>query len=388
MAFGQAAHRSLFTAEPVFSALGPGKTIPMSLFVGCYLASLLIAIAAMGCLARRCLRTGTLTCASGLGLMLCTWTLLWRQGLQPQSAAFADYTVHPGPRPDFHITSQAIDRMREGQSSGPSRGIGIRGSFDPGWTAVYGLEGVTGPDALINPYYRELTGLSPVPRVWDWRLYLTRDAVPVARPFLDFLNVRFYFSAPVEGPLGSGLSLDGHYDLDTYESPTAWPRAFYTNRVAAYENPADLVRLVLKGDGRPFAAVQNGESGGGLPAETSGRIDDRVVVPASGYALTERSTSFSIHAPGPGVVVLSEAYLPGYSHAEVDGSAAEVVRLNHAFQGIVVDKAGDYAVKFSYGPRLFGLSESLAAIGLGLLAFSLIAARRSDGGDREVSGDR
>jgi hypothetical protein len=388
MAFGHAAHRSLFAAEPVFSALGPGQTLPMSLFVGCYLASLLIALAAMGWLARRWLRTGTLTCAAALGLVLCTWTLLWRQGLQPQSAAFADYTVHPGPRPDFHVTSQAIDRMREGQASGPSRGIGIKGSFGPGWTAVYGLEGVTGPDALINPFYRELTGLSPVPRVWDWRLYLTRNAVPAARPFLDFLNVRYYFSAPVEGPLDSGLLFDGHYDLDTYESPTVWPRAFYTNRVAVYENPADLVGLVLRGDGRPFAAAQNGESAGSLPAEISSRIDGRVVIPASGYALTERTTSFSIHASGPGVVVLSEAYWPGYSHAEVDGATARVVRLNHAFQGIVIDKAGDYAVKFSYRPRWFGISESLAAIGLALLAFSLIAARRRGRLDLEAPGDR
>jgi hypothetical protein len=125
-----------------------------------------------------------------------------------------------------------------------------------------------------------------------------------------------------------------------------------------------------------------------LPAEISSRIDGRVVIPASGYALTERTTSFSIHASGPGVVVLSEAYWPGYSHAEVDGATARVVRLNHAFQGIVIDKAGDYAVKFSYRPRWFGISESLAAIGLALLAFSLIAARRRGRLDLEAPGDR
>ncbi len=378
MGFGQAAHRITFLDEPVVSPIGPGQALPISPFVRCYLASLLIALIGMGCLARRCLVSGTLTCGTAIGLALCTWTLLWRQGLQPPSAAFLDYTVHPGPRPDFQIDSPAIDRMREGQLDGPSRGIGIKGSFDPGWTAFYGMEGITGPDALMNPFYRELMGTSPVPRVWDWRVYLTRDGVAAARPFLDFLNVRYYFSASAEGPLGSGLSLDGHYDLETYESPTVWPRAFYTNRVAVYKKPADLVQLVLKGDGRPFAAIQYGDQEGSVPGGEADQLGDRAVVPASGYALTEGTTSFTFHATGPGIGVLSEAYWPGYSHAEVDGVPARVLRINHAFQGIVFEKAGDYAVKFSYRPRWFGLSESLAAAGLAMLALSLLVVRRSD----------
>jgi len=374
--FGHAAQRSVFLAEHVLSALGPGQTLPVGLFVGTYMASLIAALAAMGWLARRWLRTGRLTSGTALGLILCAWLLLWRQGLQPPSSVFGDYTVRPGPRPDFHASSAAMERMREGQASEPGRGVGLEGSFFPGWSAAYGLEGISGPDALMNPYYRELTGLSPIARIWDWRLYLDRNAVPAARPFLDFLNVRYYLCMPGEGPLGPGLLLGSRADLDTYESPTAWPRAFFTDRVAVYGNPAELVQLVLKGDGRPFAAVQAGDAGedgiGGIPR----RLDGRASIPASGYALTERTTSFTLHASGPGVAVLDEVYWPGYARAEVNGEKAKVIRLNHAFQGLVISGAGDFQVSFSYEPRRFGISVGLAAGGLGLLVLSLAAARR------------
>ena len=377
IAFGQAIHRPSLASEPVFSPLKSGETLPVSLFVGTYLASLLIALTVMSCLVRRWLQTGTLTGGTALGLVLCAWVLLWRQGLQPSSSALVDYVARPGPRPDFHADSPAIDRMRAAQAVEPSRGVGLNGSFFPGWSAAYGLEGISGPDALMNPYYRELTGLSPIERVWDWRLLLTRDTAPAARPFLDFMNVRFYFCTPADGPLGAGLTLRGHDDLDTYESPTAWPRAFFTDRVRVYDNAAELVHLVLAGDGRPFAAVQAKDSADegldGIPQDLHGRT----VTPADGYALTERTTQFTVHAAGPGVAVLSEAFWPGYGRAEVNGSQASILRLNHAFQGIVLTKAGDYRVRISYQPRGFWTSVAIGASGLLLLGISLYAARRS-----------
>ena len=376
IAFGQAVHRTVLASEPVFSALRPGESLPVSLFIGIYLATLLIALAAMGLLSRRWLQGGRLTSGTALGLVLCASVLLWRQGLQPRSEVFGDYTVIAGPRPDFHAHSAAMDRMRAGQASWPSRGVGLEGSFFPGWSAAYGLEGISGPDALMSPCYRELTGLSPITRIWDWRLYLAAGTVPAARPFLDFLNVRYYFCMPGEGPLDSGLALDGHADLDTYESPTAWPRAFFTNRVAVYGKPAELVQLVLNGDGRPFAAVQAKDAGQDALGGLSHRLDGRAVIPASGYSLTGRTTAFTIHASGPGVAVLSEVYWPGYAHAEVNGAEANVIRLNHAFQGLVINEAGDYRVRFSYEPRGFFGSVALAGAGLGLLVLSLLGARR------------
>jgi hypothetical protein len=231
----------------------------------------------------------------------------------------------------------------------------------------------------VNPFYRELTGLSPIPRIWDWRLILSKDAVPAARPFLDFMNVRYYFSTPAEGPLDSGLLLDGHDDLDTYESPTVWPRAFFTDRLAVYNDPSELVQLILKGDGRPFAAVQARDLQEEPFEGVSRGLVGRTFNPADGYALSERKTSFTLHAAGPGVAVLSEVFWPGYGHAELNGVPAPVFRVNHAFQGLVIDRAGDYRVTFSYAPRRFGVSVALGAAGIGLLILSAAAGFRLGG---------
>ena len=77
------------------------------------------------------------------------------------------------------------------QAKEPGRGFGFQGNFFPGWTGAYALETVHGPDALVNPWLRELMTVSGIERLWDWRLYLEPANVANAQPFLDALNVRF-----------------------------------------------------------------------------------------------------------------------------------------------------------------------------------------------------
>jgi len=327
---------------------------------------LLAAVAGIGAIARRALVQQRLSALSGAGLALCAFALLWRQGLQARAAGFEDYVLRPPERVDFHARSPAIALVRAAQRTEPSRAIGLQNNFFPGWTAVYGIEGINGPDPLISPAYRELTGLSPLQRLWDWRLYLSRDNLAAARPFLDFLNVRHYFDLRSDqGALGAVLHLVQTGDLDVYESRTVWPRAFFTDRLAVYGQAGELMQRILHGDGRPFAAIQASE----LPAQPalarfSSELSGRTVVPAQDYRLTENTTSFSIAASGPGVVVLSETWWPGYSHATVDGRKAAVIRLNHAFKGVAIAAAGIHRIEFTYAPANTGLALALAGAGL------------------------
>jgi hypothetical protein len=373
IAFGQAVHRAAFGLGTTFSIYRDGESLPVTPFVWGYLATLLIASGGLGWIARRALLRGRLSALQAAGLVVCVYGLLWRQGVQPVEAGFESYTVRLGGRVDFHARSAAIRLVRKAQAAAPSRSIGLQGNFFSGWTGFYGLEGISGPDPLMNPYYREITTLSPVQRLWDWRLYLSRDNLAASRPFLDFLNVRHYFDLRSDqGALGAVLKLVQTGDLDVYESPTVWPRAFFTDRISVYGQAADLVGRILKGDGRPFAALQASELAGnpGL-ASLRGDLPGRTVVAATGYRLTENSTSFSIEAPGRGVVVLTEAWWPGYPHAQLDGREVPLVRVNHAFEGILVGSAGSHRVSVVYRPRHFRLliccsSASLLLIGLAL----------------------
>ena len=76
--------------------------------------------------------------------------------------------------------------------------------------------------------------------------------------------------------LRQSLEAAGSFDLDVWESPTAWPRAFFTDRVGIYDRADDFVAAIKSGDGRPFAALLR-EDRGLLPKVESALAGRQVV---------------------------------------------------------------------------------------------------------------
>lgn len=378
LAFGQAAHRPIY--GPVFTVNQPGRTLLIDPFILDYLIVLLAAITGLAVAAHLALRRRRLTAATGLAIAGCTILLLWRHGAHDSALGFEDFVNRPTRRADFHARSEAMETARAAQAAGPARGYGLHGNFFPGWTGVYGLEGVHGPDALVNPFVRELMGASGVTRMWDWRFYAEAREAGNVRPFFDALNVRHYFDlASDQGVLGRALKLVRTADLDVFESPTAWPRAFFSDRVVTYAKPAELAARFRASAGKPFAAIQTDDhhSQGALSAVP--RADTGATVnPASGYRQTANSTSFTVRANGPGVIAVLEAHWPGDFRATINGREADVIRVNHAFNGIVVKAAGEHRVTLRYWPRDLSRDLTLAGIGLVLLAASLLLTLRRE----------
>lgn len=84
------------------------------------------------------------------------------------------------------------------------------------------------------------------------------------------------------------------------------------------------------------------------------------------------------HAPGPGVLVVSENFDP-HLYAEVDGSPAPVLRVDHALAGVPIRAAGDFEVVLEYrDPAQPGL-WLVASLGLALMGVGVAAGR--GGGD-------
>jgi hypothetical protein len=291
---------------------------------------------------------------------------------------FENYVNRPSTRVDFHAKSVAVEWLRTAQEREPARAFGLRGNLFPGWTAVYGVETVHGPDALVNPRLRELVEASGIERLWDWRIYVEPANATAARPFLDALNVRWYLDlASDQGLLGRQLRLQTVADLDIYESPTAWPRAFFTNRLDVYDQPAELMAKIKTAAGKPFAAAQRTDlQHQPALAPVPRGFADRTTVAATHYHLTENTTSFQVRTTGPGVILLGETWWPGDFRAELNGRKVPLVRLNHAFKGIVVDSAGDNHVIFRCVPRNWPRNLTLCAIGAALIAVSLWLALR------------
>jgi hypothetical protein len=163
--------------------------------------------------------------------------------------------------------------------------------------------------------------------------------------------------------------------MDAYESSSAWPRAFFTDSAAVYNDAAQYCSWVKAGDGRPFAAIQHGDWAllSPLP-RVSGDLTTRRVRLAENYRLTCNTTSFSVSATGPGFIVLTEAYEKDNFRATVNGRAAPYIRVNHAFKGVYVDAAGTYEVRFEYWPRGLSAALVLSSIGLALILLALLSA--------------
>ena len=73
----------------------------------------------------------------------------------------------------------------------------------------------------------------------------------------------------------------------------------------------------------------------------------------------ERITFQSV-ADQPGFVVISQSFYPAW-RATVNGQATELVRVNHAFQGLIVP-AGSHAVVLGYRDRGFQIGSFVSAL--------------------------
>ena len=290
--------------------------------------------------------------------------LLWRHS-QYNHTVFEQYAFVPGARCDLRAPSPAIAFIHEDQNE-PGRVVGWEHNLFPSYNTALHLEGLYGVDALRNRYYQELAKAFDLQRVWEWDGINKEADAPLLRPTHDLMNVTYYLASHRGPPrVIAGLRLLVQRDFDVYESPLAWPRAFFTDRLAVYPNVKGFAEQVRTGDGHPFAAIQIGEANAPV---LSTDLTGRTVRPATGYRLTANTTTFVVDAPGPGLAVLTESFYWNDFQVTVDGRPTPYFRVNHAFKGVAIPGAGQHEITFAYWPEHFTLALVLGATGLLLLA--------------------
>ena len=360
--FAQAAHGSGFSQTGVI-----GRTMGKSPFFTGYATALAAAVLVLPLLWWRNARPGLGT--GGWLAMGAAISLLHFRHAYYAETKFDAWVRSPQPRPDFHARSPAIEKIRGSLATapGPARVVGFALNLPPDFNAVYGLESPFCSDAMSNRWQWELADAAGFPRLWGWRVFLNRPQIPALLPALDLLGVRYYVGTPSpNAPETPGLALFARADLEVHESRTAWPRAFFTDRVARYAKPGDFMEMVRQADSVPLAALEQGAPlPAGVESDATG-LAQRAFVPATDYRLTPNTTAFRVNASAPGVVVLGEAFEEGSYAVTVNGAKAEPFRVNHAFLGVTVNSAGPCEVIFTYRPHLWRLSLGLAALGLGL----------------------
>ncbi len=203
---------------------------------------------------------------------------------------------------------------------------------------------------------------------------------------LGHANVRYYLDGGRQ-PRLEPRPADGMQRLDKgiYELSHVAPAVMYVpapQRVANVQKAVRALSRIRPGEG----AVYEGAPAPEGPAEAnieSGRID--VLEP--NYVRAE------IDVPGPGLVVIAEAYFPSWK-ATVNGHAVEIQPANAMFRGVPVTEAGHVTIEMRLRPlRFWGLVPAYLAA-LGLLAWVIVGwfsgrrrARRSPGSNTPPKSD-
>ncbi len=223
--------------------------------------------------------------------------------------------------------------------------------------------------------------------------------VPILHPsMLDLLGVRFLVQ-PVDRHLRSvdaepsslpgweqvfvdprprafTFARGGIRDLPAYEvleNQSPMPRAFVAPTVAKIpRDRAGLIEAMTATDFRKVALVEADvtiSTGGISGPDRWAKVRDY------------RANRIVIHAQGPGLLVLTDPWFPGWT-AEVDGRSAEVVRADYLFRGVALS-TGFHEVTMSFRPRsvIVGRTISLSTC-LGVLVATVLAGVRRRGNSR------
>jgi hypothetical protein len=190
-------------------------------------------------------------------------------------------------------------------------------------------------------------------------------------------------ATPAQITLIGPLTLRGLSLIDTrsgaFQSLALGPyRLVHSGDVKVYENLAVLPRAFVAGNAISLRDDAQARARLADPAfDPSGTVilDDAAGTPATGLAVTRPATitSYSaervvLTADGPGTLLLSDAYYPGWT-ATIDGAPATIERTDIMFRGLALGP-GQHQVEFSFSPRSVWLGfviSGLAWAGLAVL---------------------
>jgi hypothetical protein len=213
-------------------------------------------------------------------------------------------------------------------------------------------------------YMQELESLARIPY---YRFLQVAGGLAPENLFrlLGILNVKYVTSAQ---PLP--LTLLGYfpdYPAWLYEIESAVPRAYMAHKVIVESDPKKVMELLSTSEFRPLKEVILEK-----PAPVQEIENFRGEAKISRY--TSQSISIDTSLNGPGVLVLTESFYPGWE-VRVDGEEAELRRANYFFRGVLVP-AGKHHVEFRYAPYSFKLGLAVSLGTLGLIALLLLARKK------------
>jgi hypothetical protein len=269
---------------------------------------------------------------------------------------------------------------------------GTQGVLANGRAVRLGLEQTSGYNPVQLMYmYEYINMMNGAKQDYHWGdVFASVWAAPEAQ-LLDMLNCRYILvdaSIPENRPDHKNIrekytEVFRDEDAIVYENPHTFPRAWLVHDVRNNETITGLV-LLKAGvvDGREVAFV-NGE----LPV-VEPPVEQSVDGEVPGESVTvlneePESVTLRATAQSAGLVVISAAYSDGWN-AYVDGVKVDVLRTNHALQGVAVS-AGTHTIELKYEPRSVEIgmwTTAASTVGIiGVWGWALVDSRRRRSSD-------
>jgi hypothetical protein len=191
-------------------------------------------------------------------------------------------------------------------------------------------------------------------------------------PMLGHANVRYYLDGnrkpPVKPKKKDGLTQivdpSGKTRTSMWELPNVAPAVMYVPDAVHASDANDALRK-LRGITPGQGAVVEGAAPPRGPAGAE-------VVAGRIVTLEPNRVVVEVDAPGPGLIVIAEAYFPAWT-ATVNGSSVDIQPANVMFRGIPVDAAGSYRIEMSLRPLRFWLLLPAYLGGMGAFVWVLVA---------------
>jgi hypothetical protein len=264
----------------------------------------------------------------------------------------------PGARAVLDAPSKSIDKIKADQS-GPFRVVGLDWAFPGDYSAVYGLEDIRSCAPLSNGEF--INVVRKIPGVQfggegGWGICILNPVA--AQPLLNLLNVKYLLAHPdpkTQVREGLDFRMSDQGDFLVLENLQAWPRAFFSDKVASNFSAEDFVQQLLENGRQPFVSLSQDEITKQPGLQSLENTKKATIVPATHYRLLPNSTAFDVHAPSAGVVCLTEGQAKDFT-VKANNELKEVLTVNRAFKGVYLDKPGDYHIEFIYRPRYWSLA--------------------------------
>ena len=290
-------------------------------------------------------------------------------------------------RADPFLTPRWMPYVQTALASEPhSRVFALDGKLYPNTAGALGLQDIRALDGLYVERYLRYVRTFIAPQIFD---RFTGTELPLVfrnNPMFDALAVRAVLSKE-KIPDRSSLPLLGRGD-DTrvYENTKSYPRAWVVHDIHVAGGEDEAFRYLESRSRRRNGAyvVDAFDPRHQAVVEHPGTTDDEALDALRGGqgacrlrsrddATVERYSAQSIelrvHAACPGLLVLPDAYFPGWK-ATVNDRETPIYPTNGALRGVLVPK-GTSRVEFRYEPREFTAGIGVGLVGLG--AFAVVA---------------